>query len=160
DARLLRIGSRVEFAHPLVRSATYREAAEADRQEVHRALAAATNGETDADRQAWHLAQAALGPGEAIAADPERSAEGAHQRGGHAAMAAFLARAAELTPEPHRRAQRMLAAAGAKRLAGLTEAAAALVASAEYGPLDERDVVIARRLRGQLALDLNHATEG
>src|SRR5262245_51308558 len=160
DAGLLRIGGRVEFAHPLVRSATYREAAEADRQEVHRALAAATNGETDPDRQAWHLAQAALGPDEAIAADLERSAERAHQRGGYAAMAAFLARAAELTPEPHRRAQRMLAAAGAKRLAGLTEAAAALVASAEYGPLDDRDVVIARRLRGQLALDLNHATEG
>jgi len=40
---LLRIGQRVEFAHPLVRTAAYCTAAAADRERVHCALAEATN---------------------------------------------------------------------------------------------------------------------
>ena len=43
DAGLLKIGGRVEFAHPLVRSAAYRSAAAEDRHRVHRALAEATD---------------------------------------------------------------------------------------------------------------------
>ena len=46
DAGLLKIGGRVEFAHPLVRSAAYRSAAADDRHRVHRALADATDAET------------------------------------------------------------------------------------------------------------------
>jgi hypothetical protein len=41
DAGLLQVGGRVEFAHPLVRSAAYRSAAAEDRHRVHRALAEA-----------------------------------------------------------------------------------------------------------------------
>ena len=54
DAGLLKIGTRVEFAHPLVRSAAYRSAANEIRQRVHRALAEATDPEIDPDRRAWH----------------------------------------------------------------------------------------------------------
>ncbi len=43
DAGLLKVGGRVEFAHPLVRSAAYRSAAAEDRHRVHRALAEATD---------------------------------------------------------------------------------------------------------------------
>jgi hypothetical protein len=57
DSGLLELGGRVEFAHPLVRSAVYRSAAANDRRRVHRALAEATPAGTDPDRRAWHRAR-------------------------------------------------------------------------------------------------------
>ena len=45
DAGLLEVGARVEFAHPLVRSAAYRSATADDRHRVHRALAEATDAD-------------------------------------------------------------------------------------------------------------------
>ena len=62
DGGLLKLGGRVEFSHPLVRSAAYRSAAAADRHRVHRALADATVAETNPDRRAWHRARATPGP--------------------------------------------------------------------------------------------------
>jgi hypothetical protein len=50
DAGLVRIGGRIEFAHPLVRSAAYHSAAAEDRHRVHRALAEATDPDIDPDR--------------------------------------------------------------------------------------------------------------
>src|SRR5207247_8059786 len=100
---LLQLRKRVEFAHPLVRSAAYRTAGTRDRERVHSALADATDGKTDPDRRAWHRARATPGPDEEVAAELERSAARARSRGGLAASAAFLERAAELTAEPARR---------------------------------------------------------
>ena len=149
---LLAIGARVTFRHPLVRSAVYRAAPPEDRQAVHRALADATDPEVDPDRRAWHLAQATPGFDEDVAAELERSAGGAQARGGLAAAAAFLERAAVLTPEPSRRAERALAAARAKHQAGAFDAALRLIAIAESGPLDELQHAQVDLLRGQIAL--------
>jgi DNA-binding CsgD family transcriptional regulator len=136
-AGLVRLGTHVTFRHPLVRSAIYRSASATDRQAAHAALAEVTDPELDQDRRAWHRAQATLGPDEDAAADLERSANRALARGGPAAAAAFLERAAALSPHPAERARRNLAAAQPKYDAGATREARALLVAAQAGPLDE-----------------------
>jgi DNA-binding CsgD family transcriptional regulator len=151
DAGLLAIGERVTFRHPLVRSAVYRAASPAERRAAHQALADATDPQADPDRRAWHRAQAASGPDEEVAAELERSAGRAQARGGLAAAAAFLERAALLTLDPARRAGRALAAAQAKYQAGAFDAALRLLATAEAGPPDQFRRARADLLRGQIA---------
>jgi DNA-binding CsgD family transcriptional regulator len=150
-AGLIDLGIRVRFRHPLMRSAAYRAADFRDRQEVHRALAEATDPETDPDRRAWHRAHAASGPDDAVAGELERSADRAQARGGAAAAAAFLARAAELTPDAAQRGKRALAAAQAKFDAAASDEALDLLASAELAPLDELQRARLERLRAEIA---------
>jgi DNA-binding CsgD family transcriptional regulator len=156
---LLAIGARVTFRHPLVRSAVYRAASPENRQAVHRALADATDPEVDPDRRAWHLAQATLGFDEDVASELERSSDRAMARGGLAAGAAFLERAAALTAEPTLRATRALAAAQATRQAGAFDAALGLVAIAESGPLTELQHAQVDLLRGQIAFALSRGSD-
>jgi DNA-binding CsgD family transcriptional regulator len=141
---------RVRFRHPLVRSAAYRAAGPEDRYDVHRALAEATDPESDPDRRAWHRAYAAVEPDEAVAGELERSADRAQARGGIAAAAAFLRRATELTPDPARRAARAVAAAHANFEAGASDVALDLLAAAELGPLDELQRARLARLRARI----------
>jgi DNA-binding CsgD family transcriptional regulator len=150
---LLELGARVVFRHPLVRSAVYRAAGLKERRAVHRALAEATDPEIDPDRRAWHRAQAASMPDEDVAAELERSAGRAQARGGLSAVAAFLERAAALTPDPTHRAKRLLVAAGAKRDAGDLEAALGLLVGVEAEVLDELGRARVDLLRGQIALE-------
>jgi DNA-binding CsgD family transcriptional regulator len=152
-AGLIEFGARVRFRHPLVRSAAYRSAALEERREVHAALAQVTDPDVDPDRRAWHRAQAAAGPDEGVAAELERSADRGRARGGVAAAAAFLERAAVLTPDPRHRAQRLLAAAGAKRDAGALDPALGLLVAVEAGPLDELQRARVDLLRGEIALE-------
>jgi DNA-binding CsgD family transcriptional regulator/tetratricopeptide (TPR) repeat protein len=148
---LLVLGPQVAFRHPLVRSAVYAAVEPNERREIHRALAEATDPKLDPDRRAWHRAQAAAGPDEDVAAELERSATRAQARGGVAAVAAFLERAAALTPEPTHRARRLLAAAAAKRDAGDLEAALGLLRRIEAGTFDELGEARIDLLRAQIA---------
>jgi DNA-binding CsgD family transcriptional regulator len=156
---LLAIGASVTFRHPLVRSSVYRAASPDERQAVHRALAEASDPGLDPDRRAWHLAQATSGFDEDVASELDRSAGRAQARGGLAAAAAFLERAAALTPEPSRRAQRALAAAQAKHQAGAFDAALRLVAIAESGPLTELQRAQVDLLRGQIEFAVNRGRD-
>ena len=153
QAGLLDFGARVRFRHPLVRSTAYRSASLRERQEVHRALAEATDPEIDPDRRAWHRAHASPGPDEDIAQELDRSAARAQARGGLAAAAAFLERSAELTLDPARRAERLLAAVRAKRDAGAFEAALELLVTLETEQLDSYSTAEAEHVRGQIALE-------
>jgi DNA-binding CsgD family transcriptional regulator len=159
DAGLLRVGQRVEFSHPLVRSSVYRSATSADRQRVHRALAEATDPGVDPDRRAWHRACAAPGPDEEVAVELERSADRARARGGVAAAAAFLQRAVDLTQEPANRAERALAAAESSFQAGEFDAALRLATTAEAGPLDAFQQARVNVLRGHVTFVLGYGDE-
>ncbi|ANY07886.1 AAA family ATPase [Pseudonocardia sp. HH130630-07] len=131
DAGLVALGPRLTFRHPLVRSAIHAVVAPSAFRRVHAALAEATDGRTDPDRRAWHRADAAIEPDAGIARELDRSADRARSRGGLAACATYLERAAELTPEPGDRVARMLRAARARLDAGAPADARALVVRAE-----------------------------
>ena len=157
--RLVAVGERVIFRHPLVRSAVYGSAAIEQRRAVHLALAEATDRDADPDRRAWHLAAAAAGPDETVAAELEHSASRAQARGGLAAAAAFLQRAVALTPDSARRRERALVAAQASVQAGGLLAARELLATAEAGPLDEFQRARIDLLRAQLAFVSSRGTD-
>jgi DNA-binding CsgD family transcriptional regulator len=159
QAGLVEIDTRVRFRHPLVRSAVYQAATPPDRRRAHGALAAATDPHVDPDRRAWHRAQAVLGTDEDAAADVERSADRARARGGTAAAAAFLQRAAELTPEPAARARRALDAAQTMHEAGASGPALDLLTLAVAQPLDDLGRARVQRLRATIALHLTHSSD-
>jgi DNA-binding CsgD family transcriptional regulator len=159
DAGLFDIGAQVRFRHPSVRSAVYRSASPEERHALHAALAEATDPQLDPDRRAWHRAQATPAPDEQVAGELERSAGRALARGGIAAAAAFLESAATLTPEPTRRALRLLAAARAKRDAGALDAALELLIAVEAGPVDPLQAAEIEQLRGEIAFDRRRAAD-
>src|SRR3954464_11833647 len=150
-AGLLEVDGRVRFRHPLVRSAVYRAATPAERRRAHQALAEATDAAGDPDRRAWHLAEATAAPDEDVAAALEGAAARAQARGGLAAAAAFLERAAMLTPAPTPRARRALAAARTTYEAGRFDDARALLAAADAGVVDAPGRAGVHLLRAQMA---------
>jgi len=119
-AGLVRIGAGgPQFTHPLARSAIYYSAPFAQRAAAHLEIAEGVRGRPD--RYAWHLAAAALGPDEHVATLLEDSAAHAQRRGGVAAAARAMERAAELSPGDPGRARRLLAAADLAHAAGQSD---------------------------------------
>jgi DNA-binding CsgD family transcriptional regulator len=158
-AGLIDFGAQVRFGHPLVRSAVKAAAAPEERRRAHGAVAAVTDADVDPDRRAWHLALATAGLDEDVAAELERSAGRARARGGLAAGAAFHERAAELTPDPIRRARRALLAAEGKHQAGAPDAALRLLAVAQAGPLDELAQARAQLLHAQVTFAMTRGRD-
>ena len=155
--RLVSLQPTVRFRHPLVRSAIYAKASDGDRRAAHRALADAFEPADDPVRRVWHLAQSLDGPDAAMAEALERTADSVQKRGGSAAVAAFLARAAALTPDAASRARRELGAARARLQSGDPDGALSLLSLAEARGLDARLSAHAQLLRGQLSF---HTTRG
>ena len=158
-AGLIELRDTVRFRHPLVRSVAYWSEALPERQAAHFALAEATDPDRDPDRRAWHRAHAAAGPDEAVASELERCADRAMGQGGLAAAAAFLERAAALTPDEGERARRQLGAAQAMLHAGTFEAALNLLAMAKLGPLNDLQRARVEVLRAQIGFASNRGTE-
>jgi hypothetical protein len=134
---------RVEFRHPLARSAVYANAGAAERRDVHAALAAASP-DRDVDRRAWHLAAATVGPDAEAAAALEQAGARAAARSAYAAAAAAYEHAARLSTDEDERASLVVAAADAAWLAGDSERTLRL--------LDEAHGPAATYLRGQVAM--------
>jgi DNA-binding CsgD family transcriptional regulator len=157
---LVEFSTRVRFSHPLARSAVYRAAGAEQRRAAHEVLAEVTDPAVDPDRRAWHRAQAATGPDDAVAAELEGSASRARARGGVAAVAAFLERAAVLSLDPGKRTERTLAAAQAQFEAGAFDTASELLATVETGGLDEFRHARLDQLRGQVAFARHSDDDG
>jgi hypothetical protein len=102
-------GSRLEFRHPLTRSAVVALSTSAQRRRAHAALARHLTGEPE--RCAWHLAQAAAGPDERVAGLLEQTAHRIRQRGDAVGAVTALLRAADLTPPGAERSRRLAEAA-------------------------------------------------
>jgi DNA-binding CsgD family transcriptional regulator len=149
----------VQFSHPLIRSAVYHAATAVQRRQAHRALAAACDPDLDAVPRAWHRAAAAHGPDETVADQLEAAADQSRSRGGVATTAELLERAALLTPDEQRQAERRLFAAQAHALAGTVDRADDLLVQAIKGLHDPLSTARAIRLKGQIQFARGHVAE-
>ena len=125
-------GNRLEFRHPLVRSAVYEAATSSERRSAHRALAEAlAEAGEHADRRAWHLAASAVEPDEDVVRALDEAAERAEQRAGYLAAARAFARAAQLSPDRSARGRRLARSARAASIAGADDYAVVLAGEAD-----------------------------
>ena len=142
--------SRVEFRHPLARSAIYGDVPADRRRELHRALASALP-DSEADRRAWHLALAAFGPDDAASSALEQAGQRAYQRSAYDVSSRAFERAARLAPEEARQGRLLYAAADAAWLGGLADRAVGLLDQAgRHAPTPDLAVAI-EHLRGHIA---------
>ncbi|MEV7196229.1 AAA family ATPase [Streptomyces sp. NPDC093510] len=143
-------GREVRFRHPLVRSAVYHAAPFSARREAHLTLAEILRDEPD--RRAWHLAAACRHPDAAVSAELERTAGRARRRGGHAAAAQALQRAAELAPHREDAARLLVEAAAAAVFTGDMAWVEELVAAARTRTDDAALLASAAVQAGRLAV--------
>ena len=157
-AGIFQVRERCSFRHPLVRSAVYGAATPAERRAAHGAIAEATDPQLDPDRRAWHRAQATPAPDEGVAMELEGTAARAKARGGLAAAGAFLERAAILTPDVGRRAERALAAAEVMYEAGSFDSVENLLRAIDARHLDDVQVARAEGLEAEVSLARSEPT--
>jgi DNA-binding CsgD family transcriptional regulator len=153
EAGLVRVNAgRIEFTHPLLRSATYHTASAADRRAAHRALAAGTDPERDPIRRAWHLAATTLGPDESVAESLDLAAQAAQVRNAFLSASRAHQRAAELTADPGRQVSRWLAAGQTAHLGGDSASAARLLSRAADMATDPRVRADAQAMRAHATM--------
>jgi DNA-binding CsgD family transcriptional regulator len=151
QAGLVGLGAgRVEFRHPLARSAVYADAPASQRRAAHQAMAAVLP-DRDADRRAWHLAAAAVGPDETASAALAQTAARSRDRSAYATATAAFERAGRLAADGERRAWLLWQAAEAGWLAGLTDRAVGLLDEARALAGDARTRIEVDRLAGHIA---------
>jgi DNA-binding CsgD family transcriptional regulator len=142
--------SRVEFRHPLARSAIYGDAPADRRRELHRALASALP-DSEADRRAWHLALASFGPDDVASSALEQAGQRAYQRGAYEVSSRAFERAALLAPEEARQGRLMYEAADAAWIGGIADRAVALLDQAGRHASAPELAVAIEHLRGEIA---------
>jgi DNA-binding CsgD family transcriptional regulator len=100
---------RIEFRHPLIRSAVVELSTNDERRKAHGKLAELLADQPD--RRAWHLAEAAVAPDERVASLLEQSAHRILRRGDAVGAIAVITRSSELSPSGADRARRLAKAA-------------------------------------------------
>jgi DNA-binding CsgD family transcriptional regulator len=150
---------RIEFCHPLARSAIYSSAAPETRRNAHRALAAVLS-DRDADRRAWHLASAAIGSDARASTALQQAGERAQDRSAYAVAAGAFERAAGLAPDDGDRGDLLWSAASAAWQAGLADVSKALLARARAYVRDPARAVEIARLEGGIAVHLGPVMDG
>jgi DNA-binding CsgD family transcriptional regulator len=158
-AGLLEVDAGVRFRHPLVRSAIYRSTPPRLRRAAHAVLGEVTDPQSEPDRRAWHRGVAAARPDEQVASELVDSAQRAQARGGNAAAAAFLERAAALTPDPGARVSRTQDAAEAKLAAGAPDEAQTLLEGLVRESMTEPQLARSEVLMGLIAFNLRRGAE-
>jgi DNA-binding CsgD family transcriptional regulator len=156
--RLIVTKARVEFRHPLIRSAVYAGATLAERRAVHQAMADSTDRSVEPERWARHVAAAATGPDDRLASEIEVVALRARERGGHAAEASLWVQAADLTEERDKRSARLLEASAAALNSGMALRAQKLLHQAQPGLTDPMLVAEARHLEGRMCFALSRSS--
>ncbi|MFI9307117.1 ATP-binding protein [Streptomyces triculaminicus] len=126
---------RLEFRHPLVRSAVVSAASGPERRRAHRMLAAGLP--TDDPRRLVHEASAALVPDEELAGRLHEAGRRIARRGGDAEGALLLDRAAALSADPDSRARRLTWAAVMAARGGRIRYAAKLVEELRRTPVPD-----------------------
>jgi DNA-binding CsgD family transcriptional regulator/tetratricopeptide (TPR) repeat protein len=147
---LLRESDAVGFRSALLGWAVRARASASATDRAHQALAEVSDRRQDADRGAWHRACVTPGQNERVALQLERATERARTRNGGRVAAAFLERAAALTPQGPARARRLLRAAESAFRVGDASAALELVQDAEQFGIDGSADACARRLRAAI----------
>jgi DNA-binding CsgD family transcriptional regulator len=152
DARLVNVTeTRVEFVHPLIRTAAYNDASPDQRRKAHRALAGALP-DREVDRRAWHLALAALGPEPVACSALAQAGTRALERSAYDVAARAFERSSQLADSDHLRAELLSRAARCAWDAGRPERAAQLIEQTRGLPTDERVSIALEYLRGQISV--------
>ncbi|MQY05728.1 helix-turn-helix transcriptional regulator [Actinomadura macrotermitis] len=159
-ARLVRSGQgRIEFRHPLIRTAAYQDAPLRLRLAAHRELAEVYAARGDVCHHAWHVGRGATGPDEGAAAVLEKAAEVERAHGGNAGTAVMYESAARLSPDARDRGRRLAVAARAAADAGMPAEAVRLAGDAAADladPVERAGLVL---LRASLADEQDRAGE-
>jgi DNA-binding CsgD family transcriptional regulator len=129
---------RLQFLHPLMRSAVVSSTGPEPRAAAHRALAHALAA--DSDRGTWHLAAATDHPHAGVSSALEASADRALNRGAPTLALTLLRRASELTPQESASAHRLLRAAEIAFEVGRPETVRTLIDQVRARELPREDI--------------------